>query len=398
MHTLNKENPIDMRDHKGQAMVEFALVLPFLLVILLGILAFGHLFFLYTLNMAASREAARYGAVVGTSAAGVPYYKDCGGIRATAKRVGVLLGLQDNAITIEYDRGPGHVPYATCPVGGSGPETALGDRIIVTILTTYTPFVPVVNLPSFPLSSFSARTIIKQVYVGTAEPIGAGPAPPPAVATDTPVSPTDTPVVPSDTPAVPSDTPVSPSDTPIPPTDTPVGPTNTPAPATCPGTGSIYEEYWKNMTGSTIADLTSDGKWPDGAFSDTTFSKFESLTNWADNYAQRWRGYICAPYDGDYVFYVASNDDSQLFLSSDANPANMVMIASLSRTAASREWTKYPSQRSATITLVAGQQYYIEARHKESTGSDNFAVGWTHANITTSPLVIDGEYLIPFTP
>jgi hypothetical protein len=62
------------------------------------------------------------------------------------------------------------------------------------------------------------------------------------------------------------------------------------------------------------------------------------------------------------------------------------------------EWDKYPSQQSVTISLSAGQQYYIEARHKEKSSSDNFAVGWTHDEISASPVVIDGVYLVPFTP
>jgi len=51
------------RSEKGQAMVEFALVLPILLLILCGILDFGWLYFnQLTLNNAA-REGARYAAI-----------------------------------------------------------------------------------------------------------------------------------------------------------------------------------------------------------------------------------------------------------------------------------------------------------------------------------------------
>lgn len=48
---------------KGQAMVEFALVLPILLILLLGILEFGQIFSSYLLIQNASRDGARYGSV-----------------------------------------------------------------------------------------------------------------------------------------------------------------------------------------------------------------------------------------------------------------------------------------------------------------------------------------------
>ena len=62
----------------------------------------------------------------------------------------------------------------------------------------------------------------------------------------------------------------------------------------------------------------------------------------------------------------------------------------------SREWTKYASQRSATINLTAGQKYYIEVLHKEATGGDNFAVSWQGPGIAQA--VVGGNFLSPFVP
>lgn len=58
-----------MKNEKGQAMVEFALVLPILLLILCGICEFGSIFSNQILANNACREAARYAAV---------HYKDDG--------------------------------------------------------------------------------------------------------------------------------------------------------------------------------------------------------------------------------------------------------------------------------------------------------------------------------
>ena len=47
------------------------------------------------------------------------------------------------------------------------------------------------------------------------------------------------------------------------------------------------------------------------------------------------------------------------------NPANKVRIASVPDWTDSRQWNKFPTQKSAAITLTAGQRYYVEALQKE---------------------------------
>ncbi|GBF10519.1 MAG: TadE/TadG family type IV pilus assembly protein [Tepidibacillus sp.] len=54
------------RKEEGQAMVEFALVFPILLLLLLGILEFGHIFFSYLVIQNATRDGARNGSVWAT--------------------------------------------------------------------------------------------------------------------------------------------------------------------------------------------------------------------------------------------------------------------------------------------------------------------------------------------
>jgi hypothetical protein len=63
-------------------------------------------------------------------------------------------------------------------------------------------------------------------------------------------------------------------------------------------------------------------------------------------------------------------------LSPNADPALRERIAYTDSWAGPREWTKYASQQSAPVELVAGQSYYIETLHKEGGGGDNLAAGW----------------------
>lgn len=143
-------------------MVEFALVFPLLLLLVVGIIEFGRIFFNYSAVVSASREAARYGAAIQDIGGGIPQYKDCDGIRNAAKRIGGTVGINDSDITIQYSNDGG--VYATaCP---PTQEVRLSDRIAVSVETTITPIVPIFNIPPIPIGSTSNRTILKEIVVG----------------------------------------------------------------------------------------------------------------------------------------------------------------------------------------------------------------------------------------
>ena len=98
--------------------------------------------------------------------------------------------------------------------------------------------------------------------------------------------------------------------------------------------------------------------------------------NFADNYGQRIRGYITAPATGDYTFWVAGDDNCQLWLSTDESAVNAALIATVPGWTGLREWNKYTEQKSATVSLSAGHRYYVEVLSKEGGGGDSLSVGW----------------------
>ena len=81
---------------------------------------------------------------------------------------------------------------------------------------------------------------------------------------------------------------------------------------------------------------------------------------------------------GYYTFWIASDDNGELWLSTNDNPANKVKIAYVTSWTGSRDWSNAdnPTQQSAQIYLQAGQRYYVEALQKEGGGGDNLAVRW----------------------
>ena len=164
-----------------------------------------------------------------------------------------------------------------------------------------------------------------------------------------------------------------------------------PASTICAATGTILREEWRNVAGNNISDFAFQTT----PTSTSQLSTFEGPANQGENYASRIRGYLCAPQTGNYVFWLAGDDAAELYLSSDDNPASKVRIANLLSWTNFREWTKFGSQQSVAINLVAGKKYYIEAIQKQGGGGDNLSVQWQLPGGTIeSPL--PGKYLSPY--
>ena len=143
-----------------------------------------------------------------------------------------------------------------------------------------------------------------------------------------------------------------------------------------PAAGSILREFWTNMPGGTVADMTNNPKFAEAPDGSDLITKFEAPQNWGDNYGQRVRGFVLPPVTGAYTFFIASDDASELWLSTDATPANKQKICGVNSCTGPNEWGKFPEQKSQPVTLEAGKRYYIEALHKEAGGGDHVSAGW----------------------
>lgn len=150
--------------NQAQGLVEFALALPIFLLLVFGVIEFGHLLAIYSSVYTASREAARYGAAIGESEAGVPYYQDCDGIKAAAMRLGFFAGIEAGQVEIRYDSGEYDGDFDALTRACPG-EIELSDRILVRVTADYAPIVPLLNIQAFPITSVAGRTLLVDVDV-----------------------------------------------------------------------------------------------------------------------------------------------------------------------------------------------------------------------------------------
>ncbi len=139
----------------------------------------------------------------------------------------------------------------------------------------------------------------------------------------------------------------------------------------------ILREVWTNIPGAAVADLTSHPAFPDRPdFRNLITSSFEAPRDIDDHYGQRMHGLLTVPATGAYRFWISSDDNGELHLAADGDPANTTVIASVPGWTNPLEWNKYPSQTSAPVALSAGQVVYLAALMKEAAGGDNLAVRW----------------------
>jgi len=155
----------------AQAMVEFALVFPILLLITYGLIEFGRMLFIYSAATGAAREGARYGATALN-------YKNCTGIHTATDRLAFLISDEDISINIWYDAGPNSSPLkvdppvnppaiATCSPGYTGPvELSLGDRIVVHMMVSYHPLIGTfLGVNGFDIHSTNYRTLLMDIPI-----------------------------------------------------------------------------------------------------------------------------------------------------------------------------------------------------------------------------------------
>jgi signal transduction histidine kinase len=109
----------------------------------------------------------------------------------------------------------------------------------------------------------------------------------------------------------------------------------------------------------------------------------------------RLSGWLQPPVTGEYIFFIASDNSSELWLSPDADPVKIRKIASVPSGlwVNPREWTRYLSQRSEPVRLQAGVSYYFEALSEQQELAEHLAVAWQGPSLAKT--IIDGRFVRP---
>ena len=174
----------------------------------------------------------------------------------------------------------------------------------------------------------------------------------------------------------------------------------------------IEADVWLNIgAGTAVTDLTNNPRYPG---SPDTIQYLDSwlyppgssgASDTANNYGDRLFGWLKPEQTGDYTFWIAGDDECQLWLSTDGSPTNAKMIAQVTGWTDAMDWdqatgaTNKAAMKSAAIKLEAGKKYFIMTLHKEGGGGDSVGVAWQGPGIAARQLLaakyVDMFYLAP---
>ncbi len=137
--------------------------------------------------------------------------------------------------------------------------------------------------------------------------------------------------------------------------------------------GGLLREVWTAVDGDTVdAGRAALERAPNAT---AVIANAESADP-HQSLMERWRGFVVPPFDGDYTFWISSEDAGELALAPVGDPLQAATIAIVPGRCGPGVCDEFESQRSAPLHLRAGRIAYLEVLHKQGLGHAHCAVGW----------------------
>ena len=125
----------------------------------------------------------------------------------------------------------------------------------------------------------------------------------------------------------------------------------------------------------------------------STSTRSIAPVDWADDYGQRFWGWLKPPETGDYTFWVAGDDLQEFWLSTDASRENVQLICQVTGWTDAQDFDGTTGsgddalQQSDPISLTAGEKYYFVVIGKEDGGGDSTSAAWQGPGIETREII-----------
>ena len=150
--------------------------------------------------------------------------------------------------------------------------------------------------------------------------------------------------------------------------------------------GFVRPYYYRGLPDNNFTDLEGLSSFPLQPDTSGQIPYLYGAHDIAETYfGSRISNFLKVPVSGTYQFNVAGDDRMQLWLSTDEDPNNAVLIAN-------SNWTPRfdhedeVTQTSVTMTLDKDQFYYFEMRHVNGGSGGRYGVFWK------TPFISDGEW------
>ena len=150
--------------------------------------------------------------------------------------------------------------------------------------------------------------------------------------------------------------------------------------------GFLKFESYPGITGTAVQMLLDAPIYPDSPAQTLYMTSFNTRTVYPDdtheNFGGRITGFLIPAESAEYELFLRSDDASQLFISSNDDPAGLELVAQEAGCCGAFEETGAPETAPSRL-LEAGQRYAIQVLYKEGGGGDYAQVAWRQVGDTT---------------
>lgn len=156
--------------------------------------------------------------------------------------------------------------------------------------------------------------------------------------------------------------------------------------------GIVKFEAYHDITGTAVQLLLDDPKYPNSPDNMLLLNAISTPNGYRDNYGARVTGFIIPPENGQYRFFLNSDDASAFYLSNNQTLPDPNLVSPICEETDCCDAFAEPgtmnddgitSTTSEPVTLVGGQKYAFVALVKEGTGGDNLMVAARKEGNTT---------------
>lgn len=156
----------------------------------------------------------------------------------------------------------------------------------------------------------------------------------------------------------------------------------------------VLREIWRGIPGKTPADLMKHPQFQNPPTERSIVPKIDD-SNLGDQYGSRYTALLQVPESGKYIFYISSDDSSELWLGKDHSNNDLSCIAYVKGYTNRYNWENQKNQKSVEILLEKGKFYFMSVLHKEDKGADFVAVAWLVPGAKEPALIPANAFVLP---